>query len=95
MIYVIVLPPLRPHRLVEYVLEQAASTGKYPLRYVISSSLPLPLTCVPMSSQRHCKRLIPISATAGATLRQLSEVTASVVKTGFESPDGRAFKVRH
>ncbi|OWT38175.1 hypothetical protein C362_04041 [Cryptococcus neoformans Bt1] len=72
LIYVIVLPPLRPHRLVEYVLEQAASTGKYPLR--------------------HCKRLIPISATAGATLRQLSEVTASVVKTGFESPDGQAFK---
>ncbi|UOH83008.1 hypothetical protein LQV05_005721 [Cryptococcus neoformans] len=72
MIYVIVLPPLRPHRLVEYVLEQAASTGKYPLR--------------------HCKRLIPISATAGATLRQLSKVTASVVKAGFESPDGQAFK---
>ncbi|KIR68049.1 hypothetical protein I314_01542 [Cryptococcus bacillisporus CA1873] len=72
LIYVIILPPLQPHRLVEYILKHAESTGKCPLR--------------------HCKRLIPIPATAGATLRQLSEVAASVVKSGFESPDGQAFK---
>ncbi|ODO11175.1 hypothetical protein I350_01779 [Cryptococcus amylolentus CBS 6273] len=72
LLYVNVLPPLDPHRIVRYILEQAESTGKYPLK--------------------HCKRLVPIPETSGATLKQLSDLAAKVVKPAFDTPDHRPFK---
>ncbi|TYJ52308.1 hypothetical protein B9479_007094 [Cryptococcus floricola] len=72
LLYVNVLPPLDPHRIVRHILEQAESTGKYPLK--------------------HCKRLVPIPETSGATLKQLSDLAAKVVKPAFDTPDHRSFK---
>ncbi|ODN90825.1 hypothetical protein L198_06142 [Cryptococcus wingfieldii CBS 7118] len=72
LLYVNVLPPLDPHRIVRYILEQAESTGKYPLK--------------------HCKRLVPIPETSGATLKQLSDLAAKIVKPAFDTPDHRSFK---
>ncbi|WVF67566.1 hypothetical protein IAT40_002324 [Kwoniella sp. CBS 6097] len=71
-IYVNVLPPLSPHKLVRHVLEQAESSARTPLRF--------------------CKRLIPMSATCGATVKQLAECASEVAKKEFETDDGKALK---
>ncbi|WRT68515.1 uncharacterized protein IL334_005491 [Kwoniella shivajii] len=71
-IYINVLPPLSPHRLVRHILEQAESSARSHLKW--------------------CKRIIPIIGTSGATIKQLSEMTATVVKDQFHTEDDRALK---
>ncbi|WVQ95063.1 hypothetical protein IAU59_002155 [Kwoniella sp. CBS 9459] len=71
-IYINVLPPLSPHKLVRHILEQAESSARTPLRF--------------------CKRLLPMSATCGATVKQLAECASEVAKKDFEADDGRSLK---
>ncbi|WWC90599.1 uncharacterized protein L201_005535 [Kwoniella dendrophila CBS 6074] len=39
-----------------------------------------------------CKRIIPINGSSGATVKQLSELAAGIVKDGFTTEDGKALK---
>ncbi|WWD19183.1 hypothetical protein CI109_103641 [Kwoniella shandongensis] len=71
-IYINVLPPLDPHRLVRHILEQAETTSRCPLRF--------------------CKRILPISSTCPATLKQLSDTAATLVKSAFSTPDQKPLK---
>ncbi|OCF44031.1 hypothetical protein I317_02139 [Kwoniella heveanensis CBS 569] len=41
---------------------------------------------------KYCKRLIPMSATCGATVKQLAQCASEVVKKEFETDDGRPLK---
>lgn len=43
---------------------------------------------------RYVRRIVPIQAASGATLKQLGEIAADVVKKGFQTPDNQALKVR-
>ncbi|WVR09501.1 hypothetical protein IAU60_006569 [Kwoniella sp. DSM 27419] len=45
------------------------------------------------SPLRFCKRLIPISATCGATIHQLSETASGVVAEAFKTDDDKPLKV--
>ncbi|WVN86291.1 uncharacterized protein L203_101454 [Cryptococcus depauperatus CBS 7841] len=72
LIYVVVVPPLDPQRLVQHIFQNAEMTGKYPLRY--------------------CKRILPITITARATLRQLNAAAAVIIKPAFYTVDNKPCK---
>ncbi|WWC71452.1 uncharacterized protein I206_105408 [Kwoniella pini CBS 10737] len=71
-IYINVLPPLSPYKLVRHIMEQAESSARTQLKW--------------------CKRIIPIDGTSKATVKQLSELAAEIVKDGFKAEDSRPIK---
>ncbi|OCF57556.1 hypothetical protein L486_05014 [Kwoniella mangroviensis CBS 10435] len=71
-IYINVLPPLSPYKLVRHIMEQAESSARTGLKW--------------------CKRIIPVTGIAGATIKQLSEMSSKVVEEGFKTEDNRSLK---
>ncbi|WWC63420.1 uncharacterized protein I303_106022 [Kwoniella dejecticola CBS 10117] len=71
-IYINVLPPLSPYKLVRHIMEQAESSARTQLKW--------------------CKRIIPIDGTTKATVKQLSELAATIVKDGFATDNDRPIK---
>jgi tRNA acetyltransferase TAN1 len=88
--YVGLLPPLDPLKMVDHLLRRIQRTAKCPFKSVLST---LNITSMLMLMIRFVSRVIPISATNTATIKNLQSISEPTIKSGFDTPDNTPLKV--
>ncbi len=91
-IYINVLPPLDPNRLILHILEHVERTAKCPFKCLFTPCYRCKLAD---DWIRYTSRLTPIAATGGATLTQLAEVSQTVIEKGFATSTTSSLRVCH